>query len=591
MRKFLIIFLLFCSVLSYAQEQQMAYDYFRKGEYEKSASIYQLLYDQNNYNSSYLTRLVDCYQQLENFEKAQELIENHFEKYPSQIQFLVELGYNYQLQHQQEKAEIYYKEVIDKLNEKSVYGYAIGKTFQNNHLLDYALQAYQITMKKNPNANYDIQIASIYGEKGDIQNMFNTYLNLIEKEERYTASILQYVGKFITDDPESEYNILFRKLVLKRLQSEQKDAWNQLLSWLFMQQKQYGKALVQEKALHKRTDSLGLGRIRNVGEIAFDNKEYSITQNAFNYVLKNTDYQVDILDAKLYLLFVAVETSGDFEVVDSQFLTLFNEYGKTANTIDIQIAYADFLTFKKDKPQQAIAVLKEALELRSNDFQKAAIKIKLGDVLVFNNRFNEALIYYSQVQTKLKNHLLAQEARFKVAQTSYFKGDFEWAETQLKVLKGSTSQLIANDALDLSLIINDNSVQDSLKIPLKLYAQADLLAYQHKNQQAIDTLNVILTQHKGHAIEDEALFKQAAIFEELNQYNKAETNYLKIIELNPEDILVDDAYYRLGELYYKQNNIEKAKEYYQKVIFDFPSSIHLVDARKKYRKLRGDNIQ
>jgi tetratricopeptide (TPR) repeat protein len=258
--------------------------------------------------------------------------------------------------------------------------------------------------------------------------------------------------------------------------------------------------------------------------------------------------------------------------------------------LDIQIAYADFLTFKYNQPDQAIKVLKGALKLRSNNFQKGAIKIKLGEVLVFNNRFNEALIYFSQVQASLKNHILAQKARFKVAQTSYYKGDFDWAETQLKVLKGSTSQLIANDALDLSLIINDNIVQDSLRLALKTYAQADLLAYQHKNQQAVDSLNTILTQHKGHAIEDEALFKQAKVFEEMKLYEKAESNYLKIIKINAEDILVDDAYYNLGEINSQQNNIEKAKEYYQKIIFDFPSSIHLVDARKKYRKLRGDDV-
>ena len=166
-----------------------------------------------------------------------------------------------------------------------------------------------------------------------------------------------------------------------------------------------------------------------------------------------------------------------------------------------------------DLRHNTLKVLKEALNIRSNKFQKGAIKLKIGDVLVFNGQFNQALIYFSQVQTSLKNHILAQEAQFKVAQTSFYKGDFEWAETQLKVLKKSTSQLISNDALKLSLIINDNIVKDSLKIALKLYAQADLLSFQNRNEQAIEILNVILTDHKGHSIEDEALFRQAEIFE------------------------------------------------------------------------------
>jgi tetratricopeptide (TPR) repeat protein len=589
MRKIIFFFLFLLPMISWAQEQQLAYDYFRKGEYEKAASVYEKLYVENKFNAHYLSKLIDCYQQLEEFTKAKESIENHLEEFPSQVHFYVEIGYNYELQYLQSEADSYYKKALSTLDVKTNYGYSIGKAFQENHLLDYALEAYKKTMIQNPKANYNIQVASIYGEKGEINNMFDTYLSMVDVDEKYTNTIMRYIGKYITDDSQNEYNTVFKRLVLKRLQSNQKNSWNELLSWLFMQQKDYDKAYIQEKALHKRSLESLEGIVR-LGEIAFDNKEYETTEKCFDYVLENTVDVVEIMDAKLYKLYINIETSEDFSVVNSQFQALFNEYGKSTSTLDIQIAYADFLTFKYNQPDQAIKVLKGALKLRSNNFQKGAIKIKLGEVLVFNNRFNEALIYFSQVQASLKNHILAQKARFKVAQTSYYKGDFDWAETQLKVLKGSTSQLIANDALDLSLIINDNIVQDSLRLALKTYAQADLLAYQHKNQQAVDSLNTILTQHKGHAIEDEALFKQAKVFEEMKLYEKAESNYLKIIKINAEDILVDDAYYNLGEINSQQNNIEKAKEYYQKIIFDFPSSIHLVDARKKYRKLRGDDV-
>jgi tetratricopeptide (TPR) repeat protein len=572
-----------------AQDQQMAFDYFRKGEYEKAASVYQSLFDKNPYNSYYLLKLIDSHQQLEAFTIAQGLIENQLKNQPSQSQFLVELGYNYELQHQQEKAIGYYKKALREVDKNKYSAYTIAKSFQDNHLLDYALKAYKKATELNVDANYTIQIASVYGEKGDVKNMFDTYLNAVELDEKYSKTIIRFIGKFITDDSESKYNVLFKSLILKRLQSSPKNAWNELLSWLFMQQKDFSKAFIQEKALYKRT-LISMNDIVNVGKIAFDNQDYSTTQKVFNYIIDNSENQSDILGAKLYLLYIAVESSEDLQSIENQFQQLFNAYGRARETLEIQITYADFLTFKKNESNQAINVLKDALKLKSNSYQKGAIKIKLGDILVFNNRFNEALICYSQVQTKLKNHVLAQQARFKVAQTSYFKGDFDWAETQLKVLKGSTSQLIANDALDLSLIINDNSVQDSLKTALKQYAKADLLAYQQKDSEAIDALGIILKEHKGHAIEDETLLKQAELFEKTKEYASAEKNYLQIIEINAEDILVDDAYYRLAELHNKQKNIEKAKEYYQKIIFDFPSSIHSVDARKKYRKLRGDDI-
>ena len=237
-------------------------------------------------------------------------------------------------------------------------------------------------------------------------------------------------------------------------------------------------------------------------------------------------------------------------------------------------------------------VLNNALPVVKSDFQKGTVQIELADILVFTNQFNQALILYSQVQTNLKNSVLAQEARFKVAQTSYFKGDFQWAQTQLKVLKSSTSQLIANDALDLHLLITNNIANDSIQDALKTYAKADLLAFQNKNIQAIDILNIVLRNFKGHTIEDDALYKQAELYIKTEKFSLAASNYLKIIQNIPESILLDDTYFQLAELYNNQlNNPEKAKKMYQKIIFEFPSSIYLVDARKKYRKLRGDDIQ
>ena len=219
------------------------------------------------------------------------------------------------------------------------------------------------------------------------------------------------------------------------------------------------------------------------------------------------------------------------------------------------------------------------------------IKLKLGEVLVYTGKFNKALIYFSQVQTKFKNHYLGQDARFKVAQTSYFKSDFKWAKAQLKVLKGSATQLIANDAANLFLTISDNQPKDSIPSGLKEYAKADLLAFQNKDNEAIAILNDIIKNYKGQPIEDEALFKQAELLVKQHKYDEAISNYTKIIALDKEGIYIDDVYYLMGELYNNElNNAEKAKEYYQKIIFDHPSSIYLVAARKKYRKLRGDNI-
>jgi tetratricopeptide (TPR) repeat protein len=269
-----------------------------------------------------------------------------------------------------------------------------------------------------------------------------------------------------------------------------------------------------------------------------------------------------------------------------------NTYGRGNETYLLQIDYNHFLAFKANEIEKATNNLKTLTNKNLNSYQESRVKMELADILVLDEKFNRALIYYSQIQKKVKSDVLAQEARFKVAQTSYFKGDFEWAKAQVDVLRKSASQLIANDALELSLMIHDNTLEDSLQTALKKFAKADFLALQNKNTAAIQALDEILINHKGEKIEDEALLKQGKLFEKTNQYTKAEENYLKLIELYKEDILGDDAYYHLAKLYENQlENEQKAKEYYEQIIFNFADSIYFIEARKRFRMLRGDEIE
>ncbi|WP_159949689.1 tetratricopeptide repeat protein [Polaribacter septentrionalilitoris] len=585
---FFIIFLAISSI-SYAQNDYLlAESYYREGAYEKATQIFKKLYTKSPFNTTYLSKLISCYQETERFLEAENLLKSKIKRNSQQGYLYVYLGYNYERQQQKELAKINYDIALNSIDNNASYGGIIGRVFKDYNLLDHAVLAYKKTMVKNENANYSFQIAQIYGEKGDFKKMFESYIDLVDKNINYYSLVQRYTSKYITDDAENEANILFRKTLLRKSASNPKDVWNVLLSWLFTQQKDYLKALIQEKALYQRNPE-DLASIFSLGKIAFDNRDYAAAKASFNFITQNSSLIEEKINANWYLSKIAVATKS--AETESLFQSLFAEFGKNTLTIKLQVEYADFLTFHQNKPQKAKLVLEEALRFSRSKYDKARIKLKLGDILVFTGKYNKALIYFSQIQTQLKGDELAQQARFKVAQTSYFKGDFTWAKAQLKVLKGSTTQLIANDAVELFLIITDNEPVDSIPSGLMQYAKAELYAFQNKTQQAIDTLNTIKKDFKGQPIEDEALFKQARLYIKQKKFELAITNFEQVITLNPEGILIDDAHYELAELYKNHlNNSEKASEYYQKIIFDYPSSIYLVDARKKYRKIRGDTI-
>lgn len=585
---FIILFLLISQVILGQNDYLLAERYYRDGAYEKASQLYKVLFTKNPYNTTYLKRLLTSYQELSEFNTVEKLLKKKLKNNPKHSYLLVEMGYNFDKQQLKDSAVFYYNEAIKTIDKNNGMGGFIGRLFKENALLDYAILAYEKTMKRNPNANYQFQVAQIYGEKGSFEKMFTSYISLVDSNVNYLNTVQRFTSRYITDDKLNNNNILFKKALIKKSISKPKDVWNQLLSWLFVQQKEYQKAFIQEKALFRRNPK-HIVNIIQLGFNAYNHKAFDTAQKCFDFVINNSPIISQKITANLYVIKAAIATKEtDIKLL---FKNVYQQYGKKSSTLKIQLEEANYLTFNKNKPKEAISILKHALQIATNKYVRAEIKIKLGEVHVFIGNYNKALIYFSQVQTSIKNHPIAQQARYKVAQTSYFKNDFKWAFAQLKVLKASTTQLTANDALDLFLIISDNQLKDSLETGLKLYAKADLLSFQNKDNQAIDTLQKVITKFKGQKIEDESLYKQANLFTKTNQFEKAINNYLQITSLDKEGIFVDDAIYQIAEIYKdKLKNKEKASEYYQKIIFDHPSSIYLVEARKKYRTLRGDNI-
>ncbi|GAA4273721.1 tetratricopeptide repeat protein [Aquimarina gracilis] len=594
MRLILFYITLFVTFSVVGQSEQLAKNYAQQGQYEKALSIYQKLYDKNPGRTSYLLGLVESYQQLEQFEEAESVLKKRIEQIPNNAQLLVELGHHFDLQGKSELAKTYYdKAVTAYKNNDANHAYSLAQAFEKYSLLDQAAQIYELGMQNNPRANFNVQLAKIYGEQGKLEKMFDSYLSLLQMQPNYVNIVQRNFSDYIQEDPSNEANIIFRKLLIKRLQQNPDILYNEMLSWLFIQQKQFKKAFIHEKAIYKRND-VGPQGIIDLARIAISEKDTKSATEILDYILETPVSKDMKLTAHKIILKAKVDNANkkEYKAIVEKYNSVFEEYGKSRQTIGLQVDYAHFLAFNMDRKQEAIRFLKDLIKReRLSRFQSSRVKMKIADILVLDQKFNQALIYYTQVQNALKNNFLAQDARFKVAKTSYYKGDFEWAQTQLDVLKSSTSQLIANDAMELSLIISDNSLEDSTQTALKVFAKADLLSFQNKNEEAIATYQKILNEHRGEKIEDEAFLRQAKLFEKEKQYEKAKVNYLKIIEFYGDDILVDDAYYWLAELYVNElGEPEKAKELYEKVIFNHADSIYFVDSRKKYRTLRGDAI-
>lgn len=584
----LFIFFSF-TLVAMAQSEQLAQNYFERGEFEKAQIAYEELAATQPSNYNFFQKTIECYQQLEWFDKAEAAIQSRYSKYKTS-NLLVELGYNYQLQKNQEKAQKQYQLALDRIQKNPIEVYQIAAVFEKKSLLDYALQAYQLAITKEPKYSFNYQMGLIYGQKGQTDLMIERFLEESFLNQQNLVLIQNQFSRFLQEDVNDIFSLELRKALLVRVQKSQDLFWNEYLSWYYIQQKEYSKAFIQQKAIFKRNPEV-FSNIANLAFLAMNENEDEVATEIFGFVIENTkDLDLQI-QSHTFLMQIKIKkaTAKEYESIDLAFNELIKKYGVTPYSFSLLKLKAHFVSFYKNNAEDGKSILKNMLQLPLNRDQLAQTKMELADILLFEEKFNQALLYYSQIEADSNNNPVGQEASLKIAKTSYYKADFDWAEHQLKILKSATTQLIANDAMDLFLLLTDaKKEEDSLRVALTKFSRADFLHFQNKNQEAIAAFKALLEEQKGSELEPATLLRLGTIYQEIDDIDQALLYYNLIIANHKESIYIDEANYFSGELLMKKQDNEQAKLRFEQIIMNHPDSIYYVDAQKKYRKLRGD---
>ena len=84
----------------------------------------------------------------------------------------------------------------------------------------------------------------------------------------------------------------------------------------------------------------------------------------------------------------------------------------------------------------------------------------------------------------------------------------------------------------------------------------------------------------------------ADMFLEQGHVDTAMTLYREVVDLHFDDITGDDALFKLADLtHHALKDLATAQDLYEQLLFDFPGSLHAVEARKRFRDLRGDELE
>ena len=580
---------------------ELAEFYYNEGSYPQAKLYLDGIWKKNKTNAVYQMYYATLLA-LDDFNTAEKVVKERLKRRHknSRSTALVDLGSLYLHFDKRDAALEAFMEALDNLQPGRPSAVSLANAFIKLDELDMALATYE-RAEKLGSTGFEYELANLQGMRGDFEGMIDAYMALLSTKPNYLRTVQNSLNRNLRLTTTEDNRELVRISLLRAIQTyPDNTVYPELLVWHFNQIRDFASSVIHAKALDLRLQEQGV-RLMELGNTAQANGDVDTALECYRYVAaKGPDnpYYFTARNEVLQVRFDALtaEVPADLDAMAQladEYATSLRDLGVRSETAMMVKDRAHLLAFYLQRADEGIEDL-EAL-LANNDLNErvaAACKLTLGDIYVFEGLIWDASLLFSQIVLDFKDDPLGHEAKFRNARVSYYGGDFNWAQSQLNALKASTSKLISNDAIDLSLLITDNFNLDTLTLPMEMFARADLLRMQRKFDDARTTLDSLTTDFPGHVLEDEVLMMSADMFLEQGRLDTAMTLYQEVVDLHFDDITGDDALWMLADLtHHRLNDEATAQTLYEKLLFDFPGSLHAVEARKRFRALRGDDLE
>ena len=573
-------------------DEQLASQYYHDQDYEKARDLYRKLYEKSDM-SHYFQQYIECLLAMKDYDKAERELKSYAKKNPSYYKAGVDLVYIYTQQGKADKAKKQFEELTKNLPDHAPTIRNLSYAFQARSLFDQALSVFEKGNKLlNGKETFYMDQAYIHQTMANYEEAFRYYFMELEVHPGQYNNIRNRLQTMMFYDVNHSISDELRVALLKQAQ-EKPDNLEvaQLLVWFALQQEDYDIALAQSQSIDRKTHDQD-AQINNLAGICLNNKQFDIAKEGYSYILekgKSSPFYGQALCGTIkadYQKLLANNSTDQraFSRLEERIIESYDDVG-TTDVAKLVLIQADIMTYQLGKTDEAVKMLTDYIGQVGNRQSQAELKLKLADIYLREDEVWEATLLYSQVDKSLKEEPLGHEARFKNAQLRYFIGEYEWAESQLKVLKAATSKLIANDAMTLSLVIKDNLEADTTGTELKRLARADYRIYQQHDDVALALLEDIIATG-NYVSKPHALFRKAEMEEKHKAFETAERLFLQIVEQSPDSYMADAALMHAALI--EQNELkdkEAAKQHYEKLIDEYPTSIYTAQAKKNYRKL------
>lgn len=600
MKNLIRILLLLLPVLTVAQKPDMqnisvlASRYYQDKEYSKAAELYSQLYDQTK-AETYFNIYLDCLIGIPDYARAEKEIRKGIRGSSADAYWYVQWGFLKKAMGQPDEAKKMYDKALDALSDNPIVFSNLANQFINRREFEYAEKVYLKARGNNPGL-YNYELARVYYYMRNYRKMLNEYLAWMDQKEENIEIVKSNLSAVLQMDNDNEISKQLMSDVLERIQANPEKAnYTRLLIWLFIQDKNFTAAIRQAIALDRRTGDEN-ANIFNLANVAASNKNYDEAEKAFDYLIAKGKRDVFYLPSSLQLMRMQYErfVSGDLQpaaeaaALKVKFDEALARLGVSPGTSGLLCDEAHLLAFYLDQPDAAIKLLTDGLALPGLNLQQiSALKAELSDVYVYAGKFWDAIISYSQVIESNKANSLGDDVKLRKAKLGYYMGNFKWAKAQLDVLRASTSKLIANDAMYLSLFLDENMEGDSVSQPLRIFSRADWQLFRNNYPEALAELDSISRLYPYNSLEDDVDFRKAGIYEKQGKYEQAAALLDSVVTNFGSGTLADDALFQMAGIYQnKLNRPKDAMDLYKKMLTDYPGSVYVIDSRNEYRKIQ-----
>ena len=585
-------------LLAQQSDEQVAAYYYDHGEYAQAAQLYEGLYKRGT-NKYHYQRLLSAYLELGEYKEALRLVERRQKSHPKELSLLVDEGTVYQRLRQEKKAVRCYDKAVERIGSNQQPVADLAQAFLSAGRPDYAARTYLAARSATSNRTlYFTELVTVYQQMGNYEAMTGEYFDLLDHQPGMMSSVQVSMQRMLQEAPDRRLADGVRRALVSRVQEHPDNkVYLEMMIWFSLQENDFGFALEQAEAVDARFPEQGGDQVMRVSQISQKNGAYDVAADGYRYLQRKGKEDVHYFDARVGELEVEFARINHNYTIDTKnlaslrarYLSAFDELGRNERTVPLMRHYATLMAYHGGDAQEAVSTLDDVLELpRLKPQVRDEVKLELGDLLLFAGQTWDASLLYMQVEKANKNDVLGAAAKFRNAKLSYYSHDFEWAKSQLDVLRSSTSKLVANDAMELSLLISDNMEDDSTYDMLALFADADLLLYRGQLDSAWDAFDAVGRAVLSHPLFDEVLMRKAQIRMKQVRYAEADSLLQRLVDFYPYDITADDALMLRAELNEDHlANPQTALECYEKLLLDYPTSLYVDRARKRYNALKA----